>query len=182
MAAEIVEIKNGPLVVTFKHQKAKQGTHSFLENVRFTVCDSLYSEPADVCTDGAYLACLGREILGIESQVVEYNEHLVSEMFGALANKFNAILWGSEIVNNSVEFDLQNLRTFCVLNGPEPFDGFLSYLVRLGQFDLFMGQKPNSESDGLELRFLPSCMYLKHLKQIRAAIVARNPESGTMGT
>ncbi|MET1080330.1 MAG: hypothetical protein ABWY06_20140 [Pseudomonas sp.] len=171
MAADtdgIVEISvcNFPLSTALKRVLSKNGKLLFLERIDFRVHDIQFSDQDEACVSGAYHSEIERELSALEKQDVEKNEILVKSLFTNMLGHINTELWKKNIKH---DFILQEeiLENYYILHGPEPFVGYLSYLIRLKGHDFFIGETcPKAPPASTHFFLLPSGLYQKHLKEV----------------
>jgi hypothetical protein len=173
--------RNSHIVVTTGHLRTDflcvaplhDGTYSFVEELRFTVSGVLFSDPAETCTTGAYLAELDREIRSLKRQNYEENHRILQMLFTNVMAELNQNLWNK--VENSAPSVLASaqLDQLSILHGPEPMVGFLSYLFQAKDHDLFIGQTwPNTPPNNTHYFILPNSAYLTHIINVREQISA----------
>lgn len=169
MAANIGEVLvcNSPLSTKLKRVPSKDGRLVFLECVDFKIHDVRFSDRDETCVSGAYSAEIERELSALEKQDIEKNEILVKTVCSGVLGDFNSVLWKKKDAECSRILQEDVLKNYYILHGPEPFVGYLSYLIRLKNNDLFIGETwPKEPPISTHFFCLPSGLYQKHLKEI----------------
>lgn len=164
---EDVSVCNFPLSTKFNRVPSKNGKFIFLERVDFRIHDVQFSDPDETCVSGAYSSEIERELTAIENQDIEENEIVMKGMLTGVLGNFNSALWKKTDTERNFILQENVLKNYYILHGPEPFVGYLSYLIRLKNHDFFVGETWPKEPPISTCFFcLPSGLYQKHLKEI----------------
>ncbi|MES2262210.1 MAG: hypothetical protein V4724_27130 [Pseudomonadota bacterium] len=162
-----VFVCNFPLSTKLKRSPSKDGNFIFLEDIDFRIHDVQFSDRDEACVSGAYSAEIERELFALENQDIEKNETLMKTVFSKILGNFNSTLWKKTNTENNITLQEDALKNYYILHGPEPFVGFLSYLIRLKNYDFFIGETwPKELPISTHFFLLPSGLYQKHLNEI----------------
>ncbi|NHZ83868.1 hypothetical protein F2P44_32050 [Massilia sp. CCM 8695] len=134
----------------------------FLDSVDFRIHGIGFSAPDSACVAGAYASEIASDLRRLDQQDTAENDALMQRHFPAARYDTDPPDLGQDAARQ-LDLATSSFEHCAVLWGPEPFDGFLSLLVRVSRHDIFIGA-------GAHVFVLPSGAYRHHLTEVLARL------------
>lgn len=156
-----VAVNNPPF--STRMRRSRDGQYVFLDSVDFRIHAMSFSNPEDACIAGAYACEIASDLRRLDQQDVLENDALMKRIFPSASDDIDAVSLGGDAAGQ-LDLDTSSFAHCAILWGPEPFDGFLSCLIRLSKHDIFIGpargEKPSASP---HVFVFPSGAYRQHL-------------------
>lgn len=161
-------VRNRPLCTSMRRLWSDRWV--FLDSVDFRIDGIAFSHPDSACVAGAYACAIEDDLHSLDKQDPSHNAALVRRLFPTARYDSDRPDLGMEAARQ-LDLGTSSFEHCAVSWGPEPFDGYLSLLIRLPGHDLFIGPaKDQDHGPGPHVFILPSGAYRHHLTQVQSRL------------
>lgn len=153
----------------------------FLDSVDFRIHGIGFSHPDSACVAGAYACEIESDLRRFDQQDTAENDTLMQRHFPTARYDTDPPDLGTH-ATRQLDLATSSFEHCAVLWGPEPFDGFLSLLIRMSRHDIFIGPaRGRHHGAGPHVFVLPSGAYQHHLREVlsRLQSPATKPNTAT---
>ncbi|ATQ76010.1 hypothetical protein CR152_16805 [Massilia violaceinigra] len=173
------DVLNPPFSTSMQRSWNKQWI--FLDSVDFRIHGIGFSHLDSACVAGAYTCEIESELRRLNQQNAAENDALMQRHFPTARYDRDRPDLDMDAARQ-LNLDTSSFEHCAVLWGPEPFDGFLSLLIRMSRHDVFIGPaRGKHHGAGPHVFVLPSGAYQHHLKEVlsRLSVPATTPNTAT---